>query len=215
MAADAARPARQRRPRSGGADGRRRGAAQPRAVSEERRARQTAARTPRPEHLEPRESVHGLDRRGSVGAGRGRGAPGRPGNRARRRAAGRRLHLGAQARDPHRMANSRGAGPAVAPGGARLATQRAPLRCAAGTQQGADCGPVRRGAGEDLAPQLRHPAAAAERSTTRAIRATTGATRRSTPPSCRPPSRSRTLSRACCRAGNSASPRRCAPVATS
>ena len=50
-----------------------------------------------------------------------------------------------------------------------LAPERAPLRRAAGAEQGRDRRQVRRGAGEDLAPQLRHPAAAARPPTTRAI----------------------------------------------
>ena len=47
-----------------------------------------------------------------------------------------------------------------------LAAERAPLRRAAGTEQGGNRGQARRGAGQDLAPQLRHPAAAARRRTT-------------------------------------------------
>ena len=52
-----------------------------------------------------------------------------------------------------------------------LAAQRAALRRAAGTEQGRDGGEARRGAGQDLAAQLRHSAAAARRRTTRATRA--------------------------------------------
>ena len=43
-----------------------------------------------------------------------------------------------------------------------LAAERAPLRRAAGAEQGGDRREARRGAGEDLAPQLRHSAAAAD-----------------------------------------------------
>ena len=50
----------------------------------------------------------------------------------------------------------------------QLAAQRAALRRAAGPEQGRDGGEVRRGAGQDLAAQLRHPAAAARAATTRA-----------------------------------------------
>ena len=44
----------------------------------------------------------------------------------------------------------------------QLAAERAALRRAAGTEQGGDRREARRGAGEDLAPQLRHSAAAAD-----------------------------------------------------
>ena len=44
----------------------------------------------------------------------------------------------------------------------QLAAERAPLRRAAGTEQGGNRGEARRGAGQDLAPQLRHSAAAAD-----------------------------------------------------
>ena len=62
------------------------------------------------------------------------------------------------------------------PGRALLAAQRAALRRAAGTQQGADRGEARRGAGEDLAPQLRHSAAGARARAIRVIRASIRAT---------------------------------------
>jgi 2,3-bisphosphoglycerate-dependent phosphoglycerate mutase len=65
--------------------------------------------------------------------------------------------------DPHAVDRARRDGSHVAAGGAQLAPERAPLRRAAGPRQGADRGETRRGAGEDLAPQLRHPAAAAGR----------------------------------------------------
>ena len=50
-----------------------------------------------------------------------------------------------------------------------VAAERAALRRAAGTEQGRDRGAARRGAGQDLAPQLRHPAAAARPRTIRGI----------------------------------------------
>ena len=58
-----------------------------------------------------------------------------------------------------------------------LAAERAALRRAAGAEQGGDRGEARRGAGQDLAAQLRHSAAAARRRTIRAIRRTIRATR--------------------------------------
>ena len=113
-----------------------------------------------------------------------------PRGSARRRAAaeGRRLrlrprlHVGAEARDPH-AAGSRSTSSICCGFRSikRLAAERAPLRRAAGAEQGGDRGEARRGAGQDLAPQLRHPAAAARRRTTRAIRRTIRATRASTP----------------------------------
>ena len=62
-----------------------------------------------------------------------------------------------------------------------LAAERAALRRAAGPEQGRNRRQARRGAGQDLAAQLRHPAAAARRPTIRATRRTTRATRRSPP----------------------------------
>ena len=66
-----------------------------------------------------------------------------------------------------------------------LAAERAALRRAAGAEQGGDRREARRGAGQDLAPQLRHPAAAADR-------------RRSAPSGARPAIR-RLCRRASCR----------------
>ena len=63
-----------------------------------------------------------------------------------------------------------------------LAPERAPLRRAAGPEQGGDRGQARRGADQDLAAQLRHSAAAARRRTTRGIRRTIRATRASRRP---------------------------------
>ena len=88
---------------------------------------------------------------------------GRELQRERTRAADR-LHLGAEARHPHALADSRHHRPHVAAGGAQLAAQRAPLRRAAGPEQGADRREARRGPGQDLAAQLRHSAAARSRS---------------------------------------------------
>ena len=53
-----------------------------------------------------------------------------------------------------------------------LAAERAPLRRAAGARQGGNGRQARRGANQDLAAQLRHPAAAARRSTIPGIRRT-------------------------------------------
>ena len=52
-------------------------------------------------------------------------------------------------------------GPDVAAADHELAAERAPLRRPAGPEQGRDRGEARRRAGQDLAPQLRRPAAAA------------------------------------------------------
>ena len=97
----------------------------------------------------------------------------------------RRLHVGAQARDPDAVDRARRARSAVDSGRRRLAAERAPLRRAAGTEQGGDRGEARRGAGQDLAPQLRHPAAAARRRTIRAIRRAIRATRPRSADDCR------------------------------
>ena len=70
-----------------------------------------------------------------------------------------------------------------------VAAQRAPLRRAAGAEQGRDRREARRGAGEDLAAQLRHPAAAARRRRSSAIRRATGATPACRRPTCRSPNR--------------------------
>ena len=72
------------------------------------------------------------------------------------------LHLGAQARHPHPVDRAGRDGPDVDPGPQLLAAERAPLRRAAGAEQGRDGREVRRRAGQDLAPQLRHPAAGAD-----------------------------------------------------
>ena len=89
------------------------------------------------------------------------------------------LHLGAQARHLDAVARAGRDGPHLAAGGQRLAPERAPLRRAAGPEQGRDGEEVRRRAGAGLAPQLRHAAARAGRRATRAASAATRAT-----PSC-------------------------------
>ena len=62
--------------------------------------------------------------------------------------------------DQHRQPRAGQGRPALDPGASRLAAQRAPLRRAAGPEQGRDQGEVRRRAVHGLAAQLRHPAAA-------------------------------------------------------
>ena len=159
-------------------------------------------------HLEPRKPLHRLDRRRPLAEGRRRGARRRTPAQDRGLRLRPRLHLGAQARHPHALARARRARPDVAAGGEALAPERAPLRRAAGPEQGRDGGEVRRGAGARLAPQLRHPAAPAVATTMRATKART----RATPASrCRAPSASRTRWRACCRTGAAPSRRRSAP----
>ncbi len=125
------------------------------------RAWKTHSRPSRTEHLERRESLHGMARRRPVRAGSPRS--GRSRETAARGEDQRRscLHLGAEARHPHALDHHGRDGSHVGAGGALVAPQRAPLRRAPGAQQGADRGEARRGAGEDLAPELRHPAAAA------------------------------------------------------
>ena len=65
-----------------------------------------------------------------------------------------RLHLGAEARDLDERARARRARSAVAARRARLALERAPLRRAAGAQQGGNRREARRGPGQDLAARL-------------------------------------------------------------
>ena len=74
----------------------------------------------------------------------------------------RRLHLGAQARHQDAVGRARRAGSALDSGDQELAPQRAPLRRAAGPEQGRDGGETRRRAGQDLAAQLRHSASAVD-----------------------------------------------------
>ena len=118
--------------------------------------------SPRRIDLEPRKPLHRLDRR----------RPDADRRRSRRAQAGRllkrgrlrlrpRLHLGAEARDLDALACARRDGPHLAAGRQRLAPERAPLRRAAGPEQGRDRREVRRRAGAGLAPQLRRAAAAA------------------------------------------------------
>src|SRR5262245_40265882 len=113
----------------------------------------------RRERLEPREPVHRLDRRRPVR----RRPAGSPGRRRPLEVARLRLRsgllLGVEAGHPHIVDRPRRDGPDVDSGGALVAAQRAPLRRAAGPRQGGDGRPLRRGPGQDLAPELRHPAA--------------------------------------------------------
>ena len=152
-----------------------------RKPNSDRTARQADSGAPRPEYLERREPVHRLDRRRPVGAraARRRRRPGASCSREQLaidiaftsvlKRAIRTLWIMLDEMDRMWMPVER-----------ILAAQRAALRRAAGTEQGADRRAARRGAGEDLAPQLRHPAAAARRPTTSAIRASIRAMRTST-----------------------------------
>ena len=125
------------------------------------RARQTDLGSSWTEHLERRESVHRLARcrlersRETGGRTGGQGIAGREARAAHR------VHLGVEARHSHAVADPRHHRPHVAARRTQLAAQRAALRRAAGTRQGTDGGGARRGPGEDLAPQLRHPATGA------------------------------------------------------
>src|SRR6185436_2292827 len=94
------------------------------------------ARPPAPRRvgLEPRESLHRLDRRRPLPAGHRRGARRRQAPQVRRLRVRPRLHLGPAPRDPHALDRSRRARPAVASGGEELAAERAPLRRAAGPE---------------------------------------------------------------------------------
>ena len=89
---------------------------------------------------------------------------------------------------------------------AHLAAQRAPLRRAAGAEQGRDRREARRRAGQDLAAQLRHPAAAAD--ARRALQPTIRATPVSPPRAAADRIASRTPSRASCPTGTRRSRRR-------
>ena len=111
--------------------------------------------------MESREPLHRVGRCRADSAGARGGEAG--GSAARRGAirVRRRVHVGAQARDQDAVDGARGDGPDVDTRASLLALERAPLRRAAGAQQGGDRGEVRRRAGEDLAPRLRHAAAAA------------------------------------------------------
>src|SRR5215472_6072066 len=113
--------------------------------------------------LESRESLYGLDRCGAYAKGAGRGQGGWPIAEAARLRLRSRLHLGTQARDQDALDRTRGDGPDVDPCSGIMASERAPLWCIAGTEQGGDRGQVRRRAGEDLAAELRHAASAAPR----------------------------------------------------
>src|ERR1039458_1698500 len=71
------------------------------------------------------------------------------------------LHFGAEARHPHAVDCARRVGPDVDSRPPLLAAQRAALWRAAGFEQSRNGGQVRRGASENLAAQLRRPAARA------------------------------------------------------
>ena len=122
-----------------------------------------------------------------------------------------RLHVAAHAGDPDVVDHARRHGSHVAAGHRQLAAERAALRRAAGAEQGRDRRKARRRAGEDLAPQLRHPAAAAARR--RPARGRTRSALRFDPrlAVAGRPSRSRTRSPDSCRTGTRPSRRRSAP----
>ena len=140
---------------------------------------QARARASRPKRLEPKESFHRLDRR----------RPHAQGARRRGKQAARSQPQGSRSTSRSRRcscalsARSGSCSTKCSSCGFRsrtVALQRASLRRAAGPRQSADHGEARRGAGEDLAAQLRHSAAAA-RGPTSAIRGTIRAMRRFTP----------------------------------
>src|SRR5581483_9253861 len=113
---------------------------------------------PRGVHLEPREPLHGMDRRRPVRS-RSRGSPPRRPAAARRGLRVRcRLYLGAQARRAHALDRARRARPGVDPGAQVVAAERASLRNAARPEQGGDRGEIRREKSARMAPQLRYPA---------------------------------------------------------
>ena len=86
----------------------------------------------------------------------------RPAAEGRRLHLRRRLHVAAEAGHPHAVDRAGRARPAVDSGASLVAAQRAALRRPAGAEQGRDGRQARRGPGQDLAAQLRHPAAAAD-----------------------------------------------------
>ena len=108
--------------------------------------------------------------------------------RAARRAgppARRRPHLGARPRDQDGRDRARGGRPAVDPGPALVAAERAPLRRPPGQEQGADPARVRRRAVHALAPLLRRAAAAAPAELRARRRARPALRRRCRPMPCR------------------------------
>ena len=146
-----------------------------------------------------------LTDKGREEAARG-GSADRRGGRAARRAA----HLRAAPGDHHRPPRARRVRPALDPGAAVLAAQRAALRRPAGQGQEGHARGVRRGAVHALAPLLRHPAAADRRrrrvvADRRPARTPTWPTR-----SCRAPSASPTSSTGCCPTGTTRSCPTCA-----
>ena len=121
----------------------------------------TRAATPRRIDLESREPLHRLGRRGHDAHRRRSGSAGRTlaqgsgfGNRPC-------VHVDAQASHLDQLALPGPDGPRLAAGRQPLAHERAPLRRAAGPEQGRRGAAVRRRSGPDLAPQLRRRAAAA------------------------------------------------------
>mmetsp|Transcript_6575 Transcript_6575/g.27122 ORF Transcript_6575/g.27122 Transcript_6575/m.27122 type:complete len:372 (+) Transcript_6575:3479-4594(+) len=114
---------------------------------------------PRRIDLEPGKPLHRLDRRRPDAHRRRAGQASRPAAEGSRLRLRHRLHLGAQARGLDAVALPGPDGPHLAAGAPRLAPERTPLRRAAGPEQGRHGQAVRRRAGADLAPQLRHPAA--------------------------------------------------------
>ena len=139
-----------------------RNSARPRCSPAERRTAGEETRTgaPRRKHLEQGKPLHRLDRRGPVA----RRAARKPRKAAQvLKTEGYVFDVAytsrAQARHPHPVDRAGRDGPDVDSGAPLLAAERAPLRRAAGSEQGGDGGEVRRGPGQDLAPQLRHSAA--------------------------------------------------------
>src|SRR5580765_1604961 len=122
----------------------------------------TRSASPRRKHLEQGKPVYRLDRRGFVRTG-----PRRSQSRWTT-AEGRRLHVrpgvhvSAQARHPNARDRARPTRSAVDTRDEGLASQRTALRRAAGAEQSRDRRQARRRADQNLAAQLRHPAAAAD-----------------------------------------------------
>jgi enolase len=137
------------------------GSARPRSSSAERRSGSDQAGTgaPRRERVEQGKSLHRLDGRGPFRERQSGSPRRRVGAEGRGLHVRRGLHFGAEARHPHVVDRPGRNGPDVDSGPPLVALERAALRRAARVEQGRDGGQVRRGAGEDLAPQLRHPPA--------------------------------------------------------
>ena len=156
--------------------------------------------------VERREPLHRLGRRTPQRQGPRRGRARRPAAEGRRPRPRRRAHLAAAPGDHHRGDLARRGRPALDPGPPVVAAQRAPLRRAAGQEQEADPGGVRRGAVHALAPLVRRAPAADRRRRPSGPRPGC----RSTPTSatrCPAPSASRTSSPGSCRTGSPHRPR--------